>query len=77
MVSGSLALLYDLGKKTGQTQRKFGKWVKNVFLFIKFNKKFLCGLSEVLPQFVCSMELIGMELLGTLEGYLSSSTFNY
>ena len=35
---------YDLGKKTGQTQRKFGKLVKNVFLFIKFNKKFLCGI---------------------------------
>ena len=66
-----------LEKKTGQTQRKFGKWVKHVFLIIKFNRKFLCGLSDVLPQFVCSMELIGMELLGPLEGYLASSTFNY
>ena len=42
---------YDLGKKTRQTEKKFGQWVKNVFLCLKFNIKFLCGLSDVLPQF--------------------------
>ena len=46
------------------------------FLSIKFNKKIMRGVSDVLPQFACSMALIGMELLGTLEGYLSSATFD-
>ena len=69
--------MYDLGKKTGHFQRKFGKWVKNIFLYMKFIKKFFWGLSDVLPQFACSVALIGMELLCTLEGYLSSPTCDY
>jgi len=70
-------VFYNLGKKTGQTPKKFWKWIKNVFLCIKFNKKFLCGLSDVLPQFAYRMTLIGMYLSSTLEGYLSSPTSDY
>ena len=49
--------MYDLGKKTSHFQRKFGKWVKNIFLYMKFIKKLLWGLGDVLPQFSCSVAL--------------------
>ena len=45
---------------------------------MKFTKKASTyGFSDALPQLACSVALIGMKLLCTLEGYLFSPTFDY
>ena len=64
-------------EKNGSDSEKVWKMGKKWFFIHQIQKKKLCGINDVLPQLVCSMALIGMELLGTLEGYLSSATFNY
>ena len=61
-------------KKNWADSEKVWKMGQKCFLFIKFNKELLCGLSDVLPHFVSSMALIGMELLGTLELLITKST---
>ena len=68
---------YDLGKKNEPLSEKVWKMGQKYFLYMKFTKKRLYSLSDVLPQFTCCMALIAMELLCTLERYLSSPTFDY
>ena len=46
------------------------------FFIHQIQQKVFVWSCHVIPQFVCSMKLIGTELLGTLEGYLSSATFD-
>ena len=56
---------------------KVWKMDQKYFFVCEIHQRLLWGLSDDLPQFACSMALIGMELLCTLEGYLSSPTCDY
>ena len=63
-------------KKWTQTQRKFMKWAKNVYLSMKLNKKLWYVFTDTVLQLSCGRALTGMDFLCNFESYLFSLIFD-